>query len=85
MENNWEKISRTLAPVRIKIMILLGVVMCLLGITIFIYNYLKKKQKREEIKVDLFYSLLLGIATILSGFMIKFFLNLEIDFSSFKL
>lgn len=82
--SNIETLTNTMIPHMIKYAILVGIIVCLISVTIAAYSYLRKKQSLKEIMTYLSYAFGIGVMIILSGFIVNFIANYDISFSSFK-
>lgn len=81
--SNLENTANMMLPIITKGAILIGVILCLLSITIAIYSYLRKKQSLKEIKTYLRYTLGTGALVSVSGLLVNFIARFDIDFASY--
>lgn len=82
--SNIETLSNTMIPHMVKSVILVGIIVCLISVTIAVYSYLRKKQSLKEIKTYLSYTFGIGIMVSISGLLVNFIANFDISFSSYK-
>lgn len=82
--SNFETMAIT---IMVKGSIPIGIVMCLMGVTIAAYRYFFRKRPLKEIGSYLGYTVGLGILVVLSGPLVSFIAGFDmdhIDFSSYK-
>lgn len=86
MENmsNLENTVNNLLPSITKVAISFGLILCLLGITIAVYMYYRKKYSLKKIKVYLFCTSGSGALVSIIGLLINSIARFDIDFSSYK-
>lgn len=84
MINNLENTVNVMLPVFTKMVILIGLILCLSSITIAVYRYLRKKQSLKEIKTYLLYAFGGGVLVIVSGLLVNLIMCFDINFSSYK-
>ena len=84
--SNIETLTNTMIPYMIKYVILVGIIVCLISVTIAFnaYSYLRKKQSLKDLMTHLSYTLGIGVMISLSGFIVNYIANYDISFSSFK-
>ena len=82
--SNLENTVNVMFPVITKMVIFIGLILCLLSITIAVYRYLRKKQSLKEIKTYLLYAFGGGVLVIVSGLLMNFIMCFDINFSSYK-
>lgn len=83
MSNNIETLANTMMPNMVKGVILIGIIVCLISVTITVYSYLRKNKSLKVIKTYLSY-FCIGIMVSLSGLLVNFIANYDISFSSYK-
>ena len=71
-------------PLVVKGVIWIGIIVCLISVTIAVFSCLGKKQSLKEIKTYLGYTFGIGILVSLSGLLVHFIVNFDINFDSFK-
>jgi len=64
--------------------ILIGIIACLVSITVATYSCLFKKQSKKEVLSYLKATLGIGVLVALSGVLVNSLANFDIDFSSYK-
>lgn len=82
--SNLENTVNVMLPVFTKMVILIGLILCLSSITIAVYRYLRKKQSLKEIKTYLLYAFGCGVLVIVSGLLVNLIMCFDINFSSCK-
>lgn len=82
--SNLENAVNGMIPIITKGVILIGITLCLLSVTIALYRFIKRKQSLKEIGVYLIYTSGIGILVSISGILINFIANFDIDFSTYK-
>lgn len=79
-----ETLASVMIPLVVKGAIEFGIILCLISATIAVYSYLGKKQSLKEIKTYLGYTFGIGILVSLSGLLVSFIANLDVNFDGFK-
>ena len=83
MMNNLTDTINKVIPVMAQGSILIGVLVCLLSLTIGFYYFLKK-QFTEKVKTYIGWSLASGTIMIITGLITAFIMNFDINASSYK-
>ena len=84
MISNLENTVNVMLPVITKMVILIGLILCLSSITIAVYRYLRKKQSLKEIKTYLLYAFGGGVLVIVPDLLVNLIMCFDINFSSYK-
>ena len=82
--SNIEIVANTMIPNMVKGIILIGIIVCLISITVAVYSYLSKKQSLKVIISYLSSTFGISVLVILSGLLVNFLANFDINFSSYK-
>lgn len=82
--SNIENIADNILPIMTKFFIESGVTVCLLSIIVSIYAYIKKKSDKRTIITYFIGTFLSGILVSVSGVIINFLVNFDIEFSTYK-
>lgn len=84
MNNNMENLANAMIPSMVKFIILMGIILCLMSVTIAVYHFFTKNKSLKEIITYFCHTFGLGILLGLSGVLVNFVANFDISFSSFK-
>lgn len=82
--SNLENAINGTIPIITKGVILIGITLCLLSVTIALCRFIKQKQSLKEIGVYLIHTSGIGILVSISGILINFIANFDIEFSTYK-
>ena len=82
--NELEYLAMNVFVPMVKYVAFVGIIVCLVSITVATYSFLKRKKTFKEILTYLRYTFVPGLILNLSLALASFVFRFEIDFSSFK-
>lgn len=80
----FENITNNMLPTMIKLLIAIGITVCLLSIVVVVYAYIKKKCDTKIILRYFIPTFISGAMVSIGGVLVNFIANFNIEFSTYK-
>lgn len=80
----FENVANNMLPTMIKLLIAIGITVCLLSAVIAIYAYVKKKCNTKIILRYFIITFISGAMVSMGGVFVNFIANFNIEFSTYK-
>ena len=81
----FENVANNMLPTMIKLLIAIGITICLLSIVVGVYAYIKKKCDTKIILRYFVPTFISGAMVSIGGVLVNFIANLNIEFSTYKI
>lgn len=80
----FENVANNVLPIMIKFLIAIGITVCLLSIVVAVYAYIKKKCDTKTILRYFILTFISGAMVSISGVLVNFMANFNIEFTTYK-
>lgn len=80
----FENVANNMLPTMIKLLIAIGITVCLLSIVVAVCTYIKKKCDTKMILRYFVITFISGAMVSISGVLVNFIANFNIEFSTYK-